>query len=56
LSHVDVVRGFAKAGPLDASTGSVEAPIPWRADRLAAILQSADGRILGAAVADLPQR
>ncbi|MFZ3238044.1 MAG: DUF1223 domain-containing protein [Stellaceae bacterium] len=56
LTHVDVVRGLAEAGPLDSRTRAIEAAIPAPADRLAAILQSDDGRILGAAVADLPQR
>jgi hypothetical protein len=54
LTHVDVVRGFAKAGRLDGATGSIEAPVPWRADRLAALVQGDDGHILGAAVTDLP--
>jgi hypothetical protein len=56
LTHVDVVRGFAKAGPLGGETRAIEAPIPWQADRLAAILEANNGRILGAAVADLPRR
>jgi hypothetical protein len=56
LTHVDVVRGLANAGWLGGETRTVEAPVPRQADRLAAILQSADGRILGAAVAALPPR
>jgi hypothetical protein len=56
LSHVDVVRGFAVIGRFDGQAGTIEAPIPWRADRIAAILQAEGGRVLGAAVADLAPR
>ncbi len=52
LAHVDVVRGFAEVGRFTGHAGTVTAPVPWRSDRIAAILQEPDGRILGAAVAD----
>ena len=52
LSHVDVVRGFAEIGRLDGETRSIEATVPWHAERLAAIIHDADGHVLGAAVAD----
>lgn len=52
LTHVDVVRGFAKIGRFTGSASTIAVPVPWRADRIAAILQASDGRILGAAVAD----
>jgi hypothetical protein len=56
LAHVDVVRGFAEVGRFDGKANRFEAPVPWRCDRVAAIVQSADGRVVGAAVADrLPQ-
>ncbi|HXC13830.1 MAG TPA: DUF1223 domain-containing protein [Stellaceae bacterium] len=53
LTHADVVRGFTVIGRSDGATHTIEAAVPWPADRLAAILQADDGRILGAAVADL---
>ena len=56
LSHVDVVRGFAVIGRFDGRVRTIEAPIPWQADRVAAVVQAADGPILGAAVADLVPR
>ena len=43
------------AALLMAGTGAaatIEAAMSWRSERLAAILQAEDGRILGAAVAD----
>lgn len=56
LSHVDVVRGFAEIGRPSGETQTIQASAPWQADRLAAILHTDDGRILGAAVADLTPR
>jgi hypothetical protein len=51
LTHVDVVRGFAEIGRFTGSAGVIETPLAWRSERVAAILQAADGHILGAAVA-----
>jgi hypothetical protein len=56
LTHVDVVRGFSEISRPDGEPQTFAAPAPWRADRVAAILQTADGHILGAAVADLAPR
>jgi hypothetical protein len=52
LTHVDVVRGFAEIGRFSGAAGVIAAPVPWLADRVAAILQADDGRIIGLAVAD----
>jgi hypothetical protein len=52
LVHVDVVRGFAQIGRWSGAAGTIAAPVPWPAERVAAILQAEDGRIIGVAVAD----
>jgi hypothetical protein len=52
LAHVDVVRGFAKIGRFDGKASTLETKVPWPADRIAAIVQAKDGRILGVAVAE----
>ncbi|MGH7031236.1 MAG: DUF1223 domain-containing protein, partial [Stellaceae bacterium] len=52
LAHVDVVRGFAEIGRFTGEATEIKAPVPWRSDRIAAILQAPDGRILGAAATD----
>jgi hypothetical protein len=49
LAHVDVVRGVDEVG----SAKEIVAPIRWQCDRVAAIVQAKDGRILGVAVSDL---
>jgi hypothetical protein len=54
LTHVDVVRGISEIGRFDRNGGAMEAPIGWHADRLAVLIEADDGRILGAAVADMP--
>jgi hypothetical protein len=46
------VRGFAEIGRFTGDASAITAPMPWKSDRVAAILQAPDGRILGAAVAD----
>ena len=56
LAHADVVRGIAEIGRFDGKAATFAAPIGWPADRLAAIVQAADGRILGAALADVGTR
>ena len=53
LSHVDVVRSIEEVGQLDGRTRALEVPIRVPCDRIAAILQARDGRILGVAVRDL---
>jgi hypothetical protein len=52
LTHVDVVRGFAEIGRTNGAGGTITAPMPWTADRVAAILQQEDGRVIGVAIAD----
>ena len=52
LAHVDVVRGVDEIARVNSRTGEIDAPIPWTCDRIAAIVQAADGRILGVAVQD----
>ena len=52
LAHVDVVRGIAEIGRLDGGSDGFEAPVGWQCDRIAAVVQAADGRILGVAVQD----
>jgi hypothetical protein len=50
LAHVDVVRGLEEIARR--SAGEIAVAIPWRCDRVAAVVQAADGRILGVAVHD----
>jgi hypothetical protein len=50
LAHVDVVRGLGEIGR--SSAGEIAVPIPWHCDRVAAVVQAADGRILGVAIRD----
>src|SRR3984893_1423069 len=50
LAHVDVVRGLEEIGR--SSAGEIAVPIPWPCDRVAAVVQAADGRVLGVAVRD----
>ena len=52
LVHVDVVRGVDEIARVNSRAGEIDAPIPWTCDRIAAIVQAADGRILGVAVQD----
>ncbi|HTV46246.1 MAG TPA: DUF1223 domain-containing protein [Stellaceae bacterium] len=52
LTHIDVVRGMTRIGDYTGAARAIASAIPWRTDRVAALLQAADGRILGAAVAD----
>jgi hypothetical protein len=52
LTHVDVVRGSSEVGHFTGGATEIEAPVRWHSDRVAAIVQAADGRILGASVRD----
>lgn len=52
LAHVDVVRGIEEVARSVGSAGEIAAPIRWHCDRIAAVVQAADGRILGVAVQD----
>ena len=52
LAHVDVVRGIEEIARFAGNAGEIEAPIPWNCDRVAVVLQAADGRVLGVALRD----
>jgi hypothetical protein len=52
LAHVDVVRSIEEVTEFDGTASTVETPIPSPCDRVAAIVQARDGRILGVAVGD----
>jgi hypothetical protein len=52
LAHVDVVRSIEEVGWFGGAANTVETPIPSPCDRVAAIVQARDGRILGVAVSD----
>jgi hypothetical protein len=52
LAHVDVVRGIEEAARFDGGVRRIEAPIRWGSDRIVALVQAADGRVLGVAVTD----
>jgi hypothetical protein len=56
LAHVDVVRSLEEVARFDGRGGAVEAPLPAQCDRIAAIVQAPDGRILGVAVRDAAER
>jgi hypothetical protein len=49
LAHADVVRGVEEFG----SAKEIATPIRWQCDRVAAIVQAKDGRILGVAASDV---
>jgi hypothetical protein len=53
LAHVNVVRGIDEVGRL--GDGEITAAIRWRCDRIAAVVQAADGHVLGVAVRDLDE-
>jgi hypothetical protein len=52
LTHVDVVRGIEEVGRFTGQASQIVSRPPWQTDRLAALVQASDGRILGAAIAD----
>jgi hypothetical protein len=52
LSHVDVVRGVEEIARYSGTAGAITAPIRWNCDRIAVVLQAADGRVIGVAVSD----
>ena len=56
LSHVDVVRSIDEVAQFDGRVRTFEVPIRAPCDRVAAILQARDGRILGVAVRDVDAR
>ena len=44
--------GSTKSPHFAGNAGEIEAPIRWNCDRVAVVLQAADGRVLGVAVSD----
>jgi hypothetical protein len=52
LAHVDVVRSVEEVAKFTGRASAIEAPIRSPSDRLAAIVQAPDGRVLGVAVRD----
>lgn len=52
LTHVDVVRSIEEVARFTGRLDSVETPLPPQCDRITAIVQAQDGRILGVAVHD----
>jgi len=52
LAHVDVVRGVEEVAQYNGRPREIEAPIGWNCDRVAVVLQAADGRVLGVAAGD----
>jgi hypothetical protein len=55
LTHADVVRNIEQVAQFDGRAGAIETPLPAQCDRVAVIVQAADGRILGVAVRDTAQ-
>ncbi len=52
LTHADVVRGFEQVGTFTGAATTIEVRVRWSSDRLAAVAQSGDGRIIAAAIGD----
>jgi hypothetical protein len=52
LAYVDVVRSVEQVAQFDGRASAIEVPIRAPSDRVAAILQARDGRVLGVAVRD----
>jgi hypothetical protein len=52
LTHVDVVRSIEEVAKFDGRASAIEVPIRSPSNRVAAILQAEDGRVLGVAVRD----
>ena len=52
LPHVDVVRGVEEIARYSGTAGAIVTPIRWNCDRIAVVLQAADGRVHGVAVSD----
>jgi hypothetical protein len=57
LAHADVVNSIEEVAQYDGRAQAIEAPLGRPAERIAAIVQARDGRVLGAAAVDSnPQR
>ena len=55
LAHVDVVRSIDEVGRFDGKAAEIEVPLSRQSDKVAVLVQAADGHIVGAAVADAPR-
>jgi hypothetical protein len=49
--QANVVRGLAPVGRFDGAGLQLEVPLAWHCEKVAALLQQGDGRVIGAAVA-----
>lgn len=56
LAHVDVVRSIEEAARSAGRADVIEVPLPAQCDRVAAIVQASDGRVLALAVHDADAR
>jgi hypothetical protein len=52
LAHADVVRSIEEVGRFNGRARAIEVPIRMRSERVAAIVQAEDGRVLGVAICD----
>jgi hypothetical protein len=52
LAHIDVVRHVEEVAEFDGRANMIEVPLHSPSDRVAAIVQARDGRVLGVAVGD----
>jgi hypothetical protein len=53
IVQANVVRGLVPIGHFDGAALQLDAPLAWHCDRIAALLQQGDGRVIGAAVTDV---
>ncbi len=56
LAHIDVVRNFEEVAKFDGQASVIEVPIRSPSERLAAVVQAPDGRVLGVAVSEAGPR
>jgi hypothetical protein len=56
LSHIDVVRSIDEVAQFDGRARALKVPIRVPCDRVAAILQAGDGRVIGVATGDADAR
>jgi hypothetical protein len=52
ILQANVVRGLAPVGHFDGTATEIDATIAWPCERVAALLQQGDGRVIGATVTD----
>jgi hypothetical protein len=53
LLQANVVRGLAPIGHFDGTAAEINGKVSWPCERVAALLQQGDGRVIGAVVADM---